>query len=145
MGAIGGTVDTAAFGWSHMLQVPIFLVLNSIVAYFYVTKARKSERLDRWRPLMLHLVGTVLLLIQPIFDTGGLIDDMKNGLPGSQDVIRPPKLTQGGFWHHGYLMAFFSVSGILCIICASLMAAGVHEKAAKLLKEKKSEGYSSLA
>mmetsp|Transcript_126353 Transcript_126353/g.282338 ORF Transcript_126353/g.282338 Transcript_126353/m.282338 type:complete len:89 (-) Transcript_126353:46-312(-) len=64
------------------------------------------------------------MLVQPVFDSpGGIIFDLRNGF--GSDQISPPKLTEGGFWHHGYVMAAFQVSGLLCIAFASIWSAGI--------------------
>lgn len=132
---MGTTANSGIFRFAHVFQVPLVLVINGFLAWHYYSRGAR-QILDQYRfgPLLLHTVGTMLVLVQPIFDSpGGIIYDMKHGFP--QSKIKPPKFTQGGFWHHGYLMAFFQVTGLLCIVTASLWSAGVFSKGQRLLEE----------
>eukprot|EP00931_Biecheleriopsis_adriatica_P081967 TRINITY_DN55337_c0_g1_i1.p1 TRINITY_DN55337_c0_g1~~TRINITY_DN55337_c0_g1_i1.p1 ORF type:complete len:140 (-),score=17.21 TRINITY_DN55337_c0_g1_i1:89-508(-) len=131
------------YKWSHILQVPLILIINTLLGWHYYKKgADRVEDPYRFGPLALHILGTCLVLVQPVFDkNGGILADMQHGY-GSQ-TVHPPKFTQGGFWHHGYLMAAFSVSGLLCIASASLWSSGVFEKANRLLEDSDKPSYGS--
>lgn len=121
------------------MQVPLVLLINGYLALLYYD--RSKDKLDdsmRFGPLALHLLGTLLVLVQPIFDEpGGILYDMKHGFD-DQDV-KPPEFTNGGFWHHGYTMAFFQVSGVVCIASASLWSSGLFGKTQTLLDEQNKE------
>lgn len=134
-GILGTTVSAGAFKWSHILQVPIVLLMNGYLAWLYYDRSKdKMDDTMRFGPLALHVLGTLLVLVQPIFDApGGILYDMQHGYSGH--AVKPPEFTNGGFWHHGYVMASFQVSGIVCIASASLWSSGVFEKTQTLLDE----------
>lgn len=78
-------------------------------------------------PLALHIAGTLLVLTQPIFDSpGGIIYDIKHGL--ASGPLKPPVMTEGGFWHHGWIMALCQVSGLVCFVSASVWSIRIHDE-----------------
>jgi len=140
--------------WSKVLSIPFILLINGYLAWHYYKRGAENVE-DPWRygPLALQLVGAVLVLIMPVFDKGGLImlcqSCSKNGLPenlfnpSAAGQAKPPEFFQGGFWHHGYFMAFCQVSGLLCILCAGLWSGGVFRKSQQLLEEQEKRSYGS--
>jgi len=126
----------------HILQVPLVLLINGYLAWRLHQKYRNSpEDPNCYGPLILHITGTCMVLAQPIFDSpGGILYDIRNGMESGR--IEPPKLTQGGFWHHGAFMAFFQVTGLVCIAFASLWSAGVFKKLHQgLIKDTEDKDY----
>jgi len=138
-GLLGTTVNAGFFRWTHILQVPLVLLINSFLAWHYYRRGtEKPNDPYRFGPLALQILGALLVLVQPVFDSpGGIIHDMQHGFP--KGPIKPPKFTKGGFWHHGYLMAFFQVTGLLCIASASLWSAGVCSTAKSLYEDASEE------
>uniref|UniRef100_A0A7S1S486 Uncharacterized protein n=1 Tax=Alexandrium catenella TaxID=2925 RepID=A0A7S1S486_ALECA len=79
-------------------------------------------------PLALHILGTLLVLTQPVFDSpGGIVYDIQHGL--ASGPLKPPVMAKGGFWHHGWFMALCQVSGLACFIGASIWSMRIHEDA----------------
>lgn len=132
-GALGTTTSAVAFNWTHRLQVPLLLLVSGLMAWHYAGRAsaaagEAAKAVERFGPLALHVLGTCLLLVQPVFDVGGLIWDIKHG-PATR-FVKPPVLTKGGFWHHGWFMAFCEVSGLLCLMAAAIWASALYEEPA---------------
>uniref|UniRef100_A0A7S2AJC2 Uncharacterized protein n=1 Tax=Alexandrium andersonii TaxID=327968 RepID=A0A7S2AJC2_9DINO len=122
-----GTSATA-YNFAHVVQVPLVLLINGLLAWWYYRRASRTPEpgLGKYGPLALHGLGTLLVLIQPIFDEGGLITDIKKGL--QTQTVTPPHFFSGGLWHHGWLMAFFQISGLLCLLFASVWSIYIHEE-----------------
>lgn len=137
-------MNSGIFKWSHIFQVPIVLLINGFLAFHYYRRGEsKTEGTYRFGPLYLHLLGTVLVLVQPVLDPhgGSILYDIQHGF-NHHGTIEPPHFFAGGFWHHGALMAFFQVSGLVCIATASLWSSGVFQKTQRLLEERdQMDGY----
>lgn len=127
---VGGTATATSYKWAHLLQLPLLLLLNGALAWYYWRKGRQRDG-STWRrfgPLAIHVIGMCCVLVMPvsvIFEV-----DMKYGF--SDDPVHAPPITKGGFEHHGPVVAFFEIIGVSCLIAAGFLGAGVHETCAAL-------------
>lgn len=127
-------MSAGPFVWSHIVQVPLVLLVNGFLAWLYYTRAaEKPGDSLRHGPLALHCLGTALVLVQPVFDSpGGILSDLRTGFDGHLNAepgqrVEPPAFMDGGFWHHGLFMALVQVAGLLCVVSANLWSSGVLE------------------
>lgn len=129
------------YSLSHVLQVPIILVVNGYLGVWHRGEAMRgppppphdtssarevmaaaAEADSRWYPLCVHVLGTVLIIIQPLFDPmSGLIFELRdNSLPWNKPVNVSP--FSGDLLHHGVGMFLTSLTGFSCVIAAAVWA-----------------------
>jgi len=135
---LGGTASAAAYKWTHLLQLPVLLLLNGALAWHHWRKGleRSGGTWRRFGPLFLHLLGACCVLTMPISVIFTV--DMKFGFDWGPVPV--PPIARGGFEHHGPVIAFFEITGVLCIIIAGIMGANVHETVARLLADDARQG-----
>ena len=108
--------------------MPLLLLVNGTMGAYYKDRASRGE--ETWGPFCLHLVGTCLALYMTLFEKGML----PFGPNGDGDLVdpqwifygknvNPPPVLQGGVWHHGPFFAFTAVSGLGCVLVASVWSA----------------------
>lgn len=124
-----------------MLQLPVLLLLNGSLAFYHWRQglARKGNWSRRFGPLCLHVIGACSVLIMPISVIFTV--DLKYGFDWGPVPV--PPITQGGFEHHGRVIAFFEIIGVLCIMVAGIWGANVHETLSRLLADASKQGAAS--
>mmetsp|Transcript_92488 Transcript_92488/g.261279 ORF Transcript_92488/g.261279 Transcript_92488/m.261279 type:complete len:123 (-) Transcript_92488:111-479(-) len=105
------------------MQVPLLLLVNGGLGVWYANKV--SDGTCPAKALYVHVAGTLLALVQPVFSSGGIIQDLQTSF--STEPVKPPAFTTGGLWHHGWLMAACQVTGLVLIVYASLLASHFFE------------------
>lgn len=131
---VGGATTAGAYTWAHKIQVPLIVLINGGMTIWYYVKVKRGD--VEVKALLLQILGTCLVLVQPVFDDHGLLWDMKHGYTEDpMKDIEVPELTKGGFWHHGSFMATCQVAGLLCIVTANLLASHAFETLQEQLEE----------